>query len=193
MSDSASGGAAMDPLARARTYLIYMSVGAVLLGLLAWLVPGLRGDSYRSEALVAVVPPAQEPTANGIPIAAVWAEAAQTDTLLGTVADQLGTTVRELSGSTTVTVVTGAPLIAISVEDDTADGAATAANAISDGVVAQARSTPLSGFTLTTLTRAVPPAQPEGRLTLPFAVAGVAAGALTGALLAQRRHRTKGS
>lgn len=180
-------------LTRLGPVLPFVLVGALAFGLLGWLSSVVTGPTYRSETLVVVVPPPQEPTANAIPIAAVWAEAADTDALLGPVAKQLGTTLRELSRATTVATVGEAPLISIAVRTDDADTAATWANTVADALVDQSGATPVSGFTLRALTDGVAPADPEATWALPLTVLGVVVGALAGAWWARRRPPPSGS
>lgn len=173
--------------------LPFVLAGALAFGVLGWLASVVAGSTYSSETLVVVVPPEQEATASAIPLAAVWAEAGGTDALLGPVAKQLGTTLRELSGATTVATVGDAPLISIAVRSDEAETASTWANTVADALVDQAAATPVSGFTLRALTDAVPPADPEATWALPLTVAGVVLGALAGAWWARRRPAPSGS
>jgi capsular polysaccharide biosynthesis protein len=171
----------------------FVLAGALAFGLLGWLVSVVRGPTYSSETLVVVVPPAQEATTNAIPIAAVWSQAAGTDALLGPVAADLGTTLRELSGATTVGTVGDAPLISIAVRTDDAETAATWANTVADALVERAGATPVSGFTLRALTDAVAPADPEATWAVPLTALGIVLGALAGAWWARRRPPPSGS
>lgn len=180
-------------LTRLPSFVPLVVAGALAFGLLGWLVSAVQGPSYSSETLVVVVPPAQEATTNAIPIAAVWSEAAGTDALLGPVADDLGTTLRELSGATTVGTVGDAPLISIAVRTDDAETSATWANTVADALVEQAGATPVSGFTLRALTDAVAPADPEPTWAVPLTALGVVLGALAGAWWARRRPPPSGS
>jgi capsular polysaccharide biosynthesis protein len=182
--------ARIEPGAR-RTVVLGL-IGAVLLGLMAAGLSAVQGPSYRSEALVVVVPGQGEPTGDAIPIAAVWGQAASTEALLGQVAGPLGLSAEALSDATTVTAVASAPLLSVVVVSDDAAEAAAWANAVAQAVVRQSARTPLSGYTLQLLTTAVPAAQPSGGLSVPMLMAAALIGALGGVSLAQflaRRRR----
>ncbi len=169
--------------------VVATAVAGALLGLVISLVPS---SAFTSEALIVVVPPQQQSTADGIPVASVWAEAAGTDAVLGPVAARLGTTLRELSDSTQISVADAAPLIVVSVTTHDAENAATWANELSAELVAEAEANSLSGFTLRALTTAVPATQPQGSLTLPMTAAGLVIGGLAGLWWSRRRtpHRS---
>jgi hypothetical protein len=93
-----------------------------------------------------------------------------------------------------VTAVDGAPLVSIAVSSKAATTSARWANAVSDAVIAQSDAAPVSGFTLQSLTQAVPASSAASSLTTTLFLAGLVVGALAGVALAQglaRRPRRR--
>ena len=178
---------------RRRGWLVVLAttlVGVVLLTAAAVLFAALRPTTYSADSLVLVE--AEAELDGAVPIAAVWAQVATSDTVMTPVAADLGQDVGQLRDATTVSSSETAPLITITATTTDRETSAASANAVADALLARAAEDPIDGFTLRQATEALPPGAAdvdyERYIVVGAAVVGALLGLATGRRLLQGRR-----